>query len=585
MAEFSKLVVTKKGQALIAKILAGTAAGIDFTKVVASDAEYQVEELESLDSLNRIMQEAQVSRVSHVNEVAVKVETAFSNHELTVGYHMRVLGLYARDPDDGEILYAACVELSGNCYMPPYNEITVSGAYIQLITKVGNADQVNLEVNPAAIATIGDIEYLQKQIKGHISDSVTDAEGVHGLRFNNDELQVKDAEGHWKSAAAGTGEPLDPDNMITVDGGGELFLPDSLVEGPYEIEFTEDETAEYALKSDLSKYALLSNPIFPNNIAVGAFATGSSTEIPGNLTQNSIIAGYNNTVNARNSITIGHTNFNYSNYNLVVGGENTAFNSNASCIGQNTVSNGNYSLATGYKTIASHLELVAGKFNVETQNSSFYAGNMFVIGIGSSDDSRTNGFRVSKEGWVYGVGAFNSSGADYAEIYEWADGNPDAEDRCGRFVILDGESIRLASPKDNILDILGIVSAAPSVVGDVHDDQWRGMYLRDIFGRLVYEDVEIEDPENPGQIIIEHRRKLNPAYDHTRTYIPQSKRPEKSAVGLLGKLVAVDDGTCRVNGWATVGEGGIATDSETRTRFRVMARLDDTHIRINIMLQ
>ena len=43
MAEFSKLVVTRKGQALIAKMLAGTATDIDFTKVAASDAEYQVD--------------------------------------------------------------------------------------------------------------------------------------------------------------------------------------------------------------------------------------------------------------------------------------------------------------------------------------------------------------------------------------------------------------------------------------------------------------------------------------------------------------------------------------------------------------
>lgn len=35
MAEFSKLVLTRKGQALIAKMLAGTATDIDFTKVAA----------------------------------------------------------------------------------------------------------------------------------------------------------------------------------------------------------------------------------------------------------------------------------------------------------------------------------------------------------------------------------------------------------------------------------------------------------------------------------------------------------------------------------------------------------------------
>ena len=49
------------------------------------------------------------------------------------------------------------------------------------------------------------------------------------------------------------------------------------------------------------------------------------------------------------------------------------------------------------------------------------------------------------------------------------------------------------------------------------------------------------------------------------------------------KLVAVDDGTCVPNGWATVGEGGAATNSEEQTRYRVMARLDERHVRILIL--
>ena len=164
MAEFSKLVVTRKGQALIAKILAGTATDIDFVSVAGWVVYYSVDELEGLESLSAIMQESEISRKTRTNEVAVKVETAFSNTDLTVGYHMRTLGLFANDPDEGKILYAATVETSGNCYMPPYNGITVSGAYIQLITTVGNADNVSLEVNPAANATFADVQRLQKQI-------------------------------------------------------------------------------------------------------------------------------------------------------------------------------------------------------------------------------------------------------------------------------------------------------------------------------------------------------------------------------------------------------------------------------------
>lgn len=216
---------------------------------------------------------------------------------------------------------------------------------------------------------------------------------------------------------------------------------------------------------------------------------------------------------------------------------------------------------------------------------------MFIIGNGADNTGRSNCFRVDQDGRVYACspwGQYNASGADYAELFEWADGNPDHVDRVGRFVTLDGAKIRLAEPEDGYL--LGVVSGAPSVVGDVYNDQWQGMYLTDVFGRPVMEDVEVpevtetfpdpEDPENTVTRLLipahtERRQKLNPAYDNARTYLPRTERPEWAAVGLLGKLVAVEDGTCVPNGWAKVGPGGAATASEEQTRFRVMEKLTD----------
>ena len=163
MAEFSKLVITNTGQALLAKMIAGEGS-VEFTKVSASSTAYTDAQLEGLTSLSDVKQTSLISKVTRTNEVAIKVEAAFTNTELTVGYYMKALGLYAVDPDDGEILYAVTRETSGNCYMPAYNGITVSGAYVQLVTTVGNAENVSLEVDQAAVATIGDIQDLQKQI-------------------------------------------------------------------------------------------------------------------------------------------------------------------------------------------------------------------------------------------------------------------------------------------------------------------------------------------------------------------------------------------------------------------------------------
>lgn len=253
-------------------------------------------------------------------------------------------------------------------------------------------------------------------------------------------------------------------------------------------------------------------------------------------------------------------------FNSIISG----YESNA--IGESLVDNGT-SMQGG---------LIIGKYNTIPSGS---LTNSFIVGYGNNESQRKNVFRLDAFN-AYCAGNYNSSGADYAELFEWADGNPDRSDRVGRFVTLDGEKIRLAGPDDGF--ILGIVSGAPSVVGGVYDDQWQGMFLTDIFGRPVMEDAEVPAELGPGGEVLlpartERRQKVNPAYDNGEKYLPRSQRPEWDAVGMLGKLVAVDDGTCEVNGWCRAGEGGIATASAVRTRYRVMARLDECHIRVLIL--
>ncbi len=164
MAEFSKLVITDTGQALLAKMIAGS-GNIGFTKVSTSSAIYEETQLQGVEALSDVKQTSVISRVSRTNDTAIEVEAAFTNADLMEGYHMRALGLYAVDPDEGEILYAVTKELSGCCYMPAYNGVTLSGILLTLVTTVGNAESVSLEVTPAGIATYKDIQTVQTEIQ------------------------------------------------------------------------------------------------------------------------------------------------------------------------------------------------------------------------------------------------------------------------------------------------------------------------------------------------------------------------------------------------------------------------------------
>lgn len=181
MAEFSKLYLTSRGQSLMAKVIAGEVTSLTFTKVSTSSQVYAESALEALTALSNVKQTNSVTKVTITNSTSVKVETAFTNESLTAGYYLRSLGLYATDPDLGEILYAVCVETSGYCYMPAYNGVTVSSAYIQLYTTVGNSDNVSLAVYSGAYATVEDIEDLEEEIadlQAYIGYTDSDIYGV-----------------------------------------------------------------------------------------------------------------------------------------------------------------------------------------------------------------------------------------------------------------------------------------------------------------------------------------------------------------------------------------------------------------------
>lgn len=162
MAEFRPMVITNKGQALIAKMMSGSGK-IEFTKISISETAYTDAQILAMTSIGGVKQTTLVSRVTKTGNAAVQVEGAVTNDALTSGYYMKTIALHAIDPNDGEIVYAACgASIPG--WMPPFNGVSTSGAFLKLITTVSNADDVTIEVDPAAVATVGDIQDLQNQI-------------------------------------------------------------------------------------------------------------------------------------------------------------------------------------------------------------------------------------------------------------------------------------------------------------------------------------------------------------------------------------------------------------------------------------
>ena len=247
--------------------------------------------------------------------------------------------------------------------------------------------------------------------------------------------------------------------------------------------------------------------------------------------------------------------------------------------GRNTVASGTLSHAGGDHTFAgTYAQTVIGRFNVKDTNGQNALSHWLIIGNGSSDTVRSNAFRVDVSGTVFGKGAYQTSGADYAENFEWLDGNSDNEDRRGYFVTLDGNKIRKATSSDDY--ILGIVSATPVVVGNSDPDDWHGRFLRDSFGNYLKEMIEDEYTDENGetQVRMVESYIINPEFDPEISYIPRAERTEWSPVGMLGQLIVRDDGSCEVNGYCGVSDDGIAT--ATQTGYRVIERVSENLVKV-----
>lgn len=351
------------------------------------------------------------------------------------------------------------------------------------------------------------------------------------------------------------------------------------------------------------------------------FVTGNYNNIGAD---DSYLLGTNCLVLGSNNFAVGTLTFiNGGAYNIAMGYQaNIGKDAPQNCVAigkdaQITTNDGyimsGYSMGEGTK-VNTHNAMAIGRYNTlmtRASSSSSNTGPGFVVGNGSTNSSRSNAFRVNFNGAVYGLSAFNSSGADYAEYFEWLDGNPDNQDRVGYFVAMVDDKIVFANPGDFIL---GVVSGQPCIIGN-SDEDWLGRWEHDEFDRFIKEyledtEVEIEVPEDEEEkmkllsqsnyiqkdgkfyridtTVVDYetpswRYKENPNYNPEQQYIERKDRKEWSAIGMMGVLAVRDDGSCSVNGYCKVDNGGTATSANEYIpgqTWRVIKRVSENVIKI-----
>jgi microcystin-dependent protein len=140
MAEFTGLTLTNVGYALQIKAQAGTE--LKFTRIALGAG--VLPPGTQLNTLTALLNEKQTVTISNlsVSDKSVKIKANFSNKNLTGNYYIRELGIFAADPDEGEILYAVANAGDAADYMPAYDGAETIEQVFTIDLSVGSAANV-----------------------------------------------------------------------------------------------------------------------------------------------------------------------------------------------------------------------------------------------------------------------------------------------------------------------------------------------------------------------------------------------------------------------------------------------------------
>lgn len=162
MLVWNSSVLTKDGLALLAKAQAGKTK-IQITKAATGSGSYtDSEDLTDRKDLKVKKQTLTINNQEIRNASTVVLKIVISNKDLTAGYEIKEFGVYAQDPDKGEILYSIATSKTSD-YMPAYNNVIPSVLTMYYYLEVSNAENVTINM-AGALALATDLAALEERV-------------------------------------------------------------------------------------------------------------------------------------------------------------------------------------------------------------------------------------------------------------------------------------------------------------------------------------------------------------------------------------------------------------------------------------
>lgn len=155
-------ITTNKGIALIGKLLASKGP-LKITRVAVGDGTPP----SSPATLNRLVHElknANVERLDNPKNGEAKIVITVSSIGVETGFFIKEIGVFAEDPDDGEILYSYAGFSDNPQWIRPEGAAITNVATYDLNTVVDRVSEIQVTIDPSSLATKEQLESLDKRI-------------------------------------------------------------------------------------------------------------------------------------------------------------------------------------------------------------------------------------------------------------------------------------------------------------------------------------------------------------------------------------------------------------------------------------
>lgn len=166
MNTWANTVLTGKGRALLAKLTQGNT--LDITRAVSGAGYVTPGFLANQTEVTNPKQTLTFRTVSYPDTGKCALPVELRNEGLSTGYMATQVGIYATDPDEGEILFfiSQAPESNKGTEIPSETEMPGYSADWTFYVQYGQADGVNVTVDPANTIS-------KEEMEAYIADTFT----------------------------------------------------------------------------------------------------------------------------------------------------------------------------------------------------------------------------------------------------------------------------------------------------------------------------------------------------------------------------------------------------------------------------